>query len=101
MTRPAARLNDKTLGNCEVHGPNIKGRIITASSNIIVNGRPLARHGDKVKADCGHIAEIITEIGRVNPNQDIGTARLNDRVGKSPYKAVIITASPNVKTGNS
>lgn len=91
-----ARLNDRTLGDCSEHGPGIGGKIITGSPDIEVNGRPLARVGDKVLADCGHIAQIVTgsatEIGN-----DRLVARLNDRVGKSPYTAKIVTASPDTE----
>jgi hypothetical protein len=93
MMRGAARLNDKTIGNCSIHGPNIKGKIITSSPDIDVNGRGLARLGDKVLADCGHVAEIITASSTEDPNNKRGTARLNDKVGNSPYRAKIITAS--------
>jgi len=105
MSRPTARLNDKTFGTCfhPVHVPPLVtgGRIITASSDIVVNGRPLARHGDKVRADCGHISEIITDTGRNKPNADKGTARLFDKVGNGPYIAKIVTASPNLNQSNS
>lgn len=93
MMRGAARLNDRTIGDCDVHGPNIKGKIITASNNIEVNGRGLARLGDEVEAECGHVAKIITASGTEDPNDKKGTARLNDKVGDSPYKGKIITAS--------
>jgi uncharacterized Zn-binding protein involved in type VI secretion len=92
MSRGDARLNDKTIGNCAIHGPNIKGKIITASTNVITNGKGTARLGDKVRADCGHVATIIsassTEFANGKP-----IARLNDKVGESPYTAEIITAS--------
>jgi len=96
LNRGSARLNDQTLGNCSVHGSNIKGKIISASPNIEVNGRGLARLGDKVLADCGHEAEIITASSTEDPNNKRGTARLNDKVGNSPYEAKIITASNDV-----
>lgn len=93
--RGVARLNDKTLGNCSVHGPNIQGRIISGSGDVSVNNRATARLGDKVLADCGHVSEIITASGSEGINKKGGTARLNDRVGNSPYTARIITASTN------
>ena len=95
--RGIARLNDKTLGDCAVHGPNIQGRIITASGSEQVNGRPMARLGDTVRADCGHESKIVTASSSENPDSKIGTARLNDKVGRpgEPYKARIITASTN------
>jgi len=91
-TRGAARINDKTIGTCRIHGPNIGGRIIEASADVKVNGRGVARIGDKVQADCGHTATIITSSpsGDVN-DRDI--ARLNDKVGDSPYTGKISTAS--------
>lgn len=95
MSKGDARLNDKTLGTCSIHGPNIKGTIITSSSNVITNGKGVARLGDKVKADCGHVSTIIsassTEIANGKP-----VARLNDKVGNSPYVAEIITASTDI-----
>lgn len=99
--RAVARLNDKTIGECSVHGPNIKGRIITASSSVIVNGRPVARDGDKVKADCGHISRIITNTSKNKVDEKVGTARLNDKVEGPFYKARIITASADFNVSNS
>lgn len=93
--RGIARLNDKTLGDCAVHGPNIRGRIISGSGDVSVNGRSTARLGDKVLADCGHISDIITSGVTEDTNNKGGTARLNDKVGNSPYTARIITASTN------
>lgn len=93
MSRGAARQNDKTIGDCDIHGSNIKGRIVTGSGNIDVNGRPLARLGDRVEADCGHSAEIVTASNTEDPNEKRGTARLRDKVGNSPYKGRIVTAS--------
>lgn len=93
--RGIARLNDKTIGTCALHGPGISGTIITASSKYYANGRQVARQGDKVKASCGHTAEIITYASRHNVDSRDGTARLNDKVGNSPYVGRIITASGN------
>lgn len=95
-SRGAARLNDITIGTCTVHGANIKGKIITASGNVFVNGRQTARLGDTVLADCGHTAKIITASTSENTNSKIGTARLNDKVKGPEYTARIITASSNV-----
>lgn len=95
-SRGAARLNDLTLGSCAIHGPNIKGKIITGSGDITVNGRPVARLGDRVLADCGHDAVIITASGTENSNGKGGTARLNDKVKGDFYSGVIVTASGDV-----
>lgn len=95
MSRGAARLNDKTLGVCShpSHIPQtVQGRIITASGDTIVNGRPVARLGDKVLSSCGHIGIICTAATSENTNKKVGTARLNDKT-TGFYKARIITAS--------
>lgn len=91
-----ARLGDKCIGSCSVHGANIIGRIITSSANVAANSTPVARLGDKVLANCGHVATIITAAPRTDSNTSGGTARLGDLVGNSPYKGVIITASTTV-----
>lgn len=98
MSRGTARLNDQTLGDCAIHGPNIGGKIITASSDTKVNNRGVARLNDTVLADCGHTATIITGSGTVKVNNRLH-ARLNDAVGNSPYTAKIITASGDTSLG--
>jgi len=92
MNRGAARHNDLVKGNCAIHGANIMGRIITSSSDVITNGRGQARIGDKVKADCGHEAVIITGSGKEIANGR-PVARQNDLVGNSPYTGKILTGS--------
>lgn len=91
MARQVARLGDRTQGVCSVHGPQ-GGTITTASTNSFVNDRGIARLGDAVTADCGHVSAIITasENSKVNER---GIARLADAVGGGPYTATIITAS--------
>jgi len=97
--RPVARLGDKTIGSCEVHGDDITGQIITGAANALVNGKPTARLGDTVLASCGHTAKIITgtAVSLVNGGSK-PTARLGDQVGDSPYTAIIITASQDTFT---
>lgn len=91
MPRPVARLGDRTEGTCAVHGRQ-GGTIITASTDVSINQRGIARLNDQVEADCGHIAYIITGSDDVPTNQR-PTARLNDQVGNSPYEAIIISGS--------
>lgn len=93
--RGAARLGDRTLGSCKVHGPNIGGTIITASPNFQANDKGVARLADTVLCDCGHQALVITCCATVQAN-DRGVARLNDMVQGPEYTGVIVTASPNV-----
>lgn len=92
--RGVARLGDKTIGGCAVHGPGIGGTITSASPDVICNGKGVARLGDQVTADCGHVSQIITASYTVITNGR-GTARLSDSVAGSPYIATIITASPD------
>ena len=95
MNRGAARHNDLVKGNCAIHGPNIMGRIITSSSDVTTNSRGQARIGDKVKADCGHEAVIITGSGKELANGR-SVARQNDLVGNSPYTGKILTGSSDI-----
>lgn len=92
MSRGVARLDDRTIGDCSIHGTNIGGKITSASSNIFANKRGVARLGDTILADCGHESIIITASPTTTANQR-GVARLNDQVGNSPYTAKIISSS--------
>jgi uncharacterized Zn-binding protein involved in type VI secretion len=88
-------LGDKTHGTCsdESHQEPIEigGVIITASSNVFVNGRQVARLGDIVQTDCGHISYIITASKNVDNGNMV--ARLGDDIGNGPYSAKIVTSS--------
>ena len=94
--QPVARLGDRTMGSCSVHGGGIGGTITSASPTITVNNIPAARLGDQVTADCGHTATIISAGMNTDPNNVGGIARLGDQVGNSPYTAQIVSASPTV-----
>lgn len=90
-----ARLGDRTMGTCSCHETpiTVAGTIISASSDVIVNARGVARVGDTVQADCGHTATIITG----KPNHLVNgrqVARLGDEFDGC-YSGVIITASPD------
>lgn len=93
--RGVARLGDRTIGACAVHGPNIGGTIISASGDVIANDKGVARLADTVRADCGHIALIITCAATCVAN-DRGVARLNDLVKGPEYSGQIISASADV-----
>lgn len=99
MTRGVARLGDLTSGVCNhpVHlvPLPIGGQIVTASGSVYANNRPVARLGDNVLADCGHLSIIITSATTVDSNKR-GNARIGDQVGGGPYSATIITASTTV-----
>ncbi len=90
-----ARLGDRTIGACSIHGAPMGGLIITASSDVVANDRGVARLGDIVLADCNCVSNIITAASTVITN-DRGTARLQDRVAGASYTAVIVTGSPDV-----
>lgn len=93
--RGVARLGDRCIGACVVHGPNIGGTIISASGDVIANDKGVARLADTVRADCGHIALIITCAATCVAN-DRGVARLNDLVKGPEYSGKIISASADV-----
>lgn len=92
--RGAARLGDRTQGQCAIHGPNIGGTIITCSENYQANDKGVARLADTVLADCGHQALIITACATVQAN-DRGVARLSDLVKGPEYTGSIVSASPD------
>lgn len=91
MTRPVARLNDRTTGVCAIHGP-IGGEIITASTDTLTNTpRGTARIGDTVRADCGHTGEITTGSPNVEANLR-KVARIGDKF-EGTYSGEIITGA--------
>jgi len=93
-----ARLNDIVEGICEIHGPQ-KGRITSASPDVIVNGRGVARIGDKVKAECGHVSTIVSGSTSEKPNGKLGIAKQTSNVGllNEPYKGRIYTGSTDTR----
>lgn len=95
MARYVARLGDRTSGVCSIHGSQ-GGTITTASTDSFVNDRGVARLGDSVTADCGHVSEIVTSSTDSYTNTR-GVARLGDAVDRGPYTATIVTASPDTK----
>jgi uncharacterized Zn-binding protein involved in type VI secretion len=86
-----ARLGDSTIGSCRVHGPDIRGTIISASTDTIVNNRGTARLGDTVLAECGHQGTIVSASSTTLCNGR-GTARFGDNIS-GIYTATIISAS--------
>ena len=91
--RGIARLGDSTFGTCYAHNTPIivGGSIISGSQHSLCNGRPVARLGDTVLADCGHTAIIISASTNTDCNNR-GVARLGDSTAGS-YVATIISAS--------
>ena len=64
MSKKIARVGDRCHGTC--HHPShdspitVGGTIITGSDKGYDEDRKIARVGDKVRTDCGHIGTIIT-----------------------------------------
>lgn len=90
MTKPIARIGDKTYGYCKKHKKDFKGTIISGSPNVLVEGSPAARIGDIVKSDCGHVGKIITGCPVVDVNSP-PVARLGDKTD-GIYQATIVSA---------
>jgi len=95
MSRPVARVGDRTIGTCFAHDPpiTIGGTIVTGSADTTVNSRLDARVGDTVRTDCGHTGTIVSGSPSVTTNSKL-TARIGDKV-TGIYVAEIITGSPN------
>lgn len=91
-----SRVTDRTRGVCYGHRYPITvgGSIIQGSPDTYANGLKIARIGDMVRADCGHISKIITGSPDVYAN-GIKVARLGDKVS-GIYIATIISASSDV-----
>lgn len=89
-----ARIGDATFGVCRIHG-NQNGRIISCSGNVFANALGVARLGDAVQADCGHVDYIISGSSTVYAN-GMAVARVGDRIGQSGiYTASITEGSTN------
>lgn len=93
MARGIARMFDGTFGVCFCHRRPIAvgGRIISGDFNTLLDGRPVARFGDTVKASCGHTGRIISSSTNVLTGS-LGVARLGD-IGSGCYKFTITSAS--------
>jgi len=93
-----ARFGDKLKGICSCHKTPIAvtATIITGSSDTFVNGYPVARLGDTVKATCGHTGKIVT-CSSTHFANGLGVARLGDSTSGC-FKGTIITASPDTLT---
>ena len=58
MGMPACRKDDITIGFCVVCRKPSAGKIDTASDDVKINGRGVARDTDIVKANCSHTGKI-------------------------------------------
>jgi zinc D-Ala-D-Ala carboxypeptidase len=106
MSRGFARLDDEVTGTCtdKNHKGIIKGKITSASADhqLDPSNKGIARLGDTVLADCGHVAYINSASDTVITNNR-GAARQDDTVGSyndssSPYSGKITKFSDDVDT---
>lgn len=101
--RGIARLNDVTFGTCyhKDHPPDgvkVRGKIISASGSVFVNGRGAARKDDVVLTSCGHY-DYILDPGTTVFADKRKIAVLNTPIGKNEiYIAQIISASGDTNT---
>lgn len=91
--RGIARIGDRCKGVCTAHvtPQTVEGVIISGCSTSFINGRAVARIGDKVRSECGHEGIIISGSGTAM-FEGRGHARLGDQF-KGDYTGEIITAS--------
>jgi uncharacterized Zn-binding protein involved in type VI secretion len=99
MTLGIVRLGDVAIGTCKCHKNTrkVKGKVITASTDTYANSLGIARLGDMVKFNCGHVAPIVSASNETFTNS-LGTARLGDKVMNKCIKAVLVTASEDTFT---
>ena len=99
-----ARVTDEHKGICD-HGlsccpHSVIGTITHGSSNININGLPVARLNDKVEHNCPHCGTgYISSCSPTVKINGIGVARLGDTVTYIGGSGVITTASSNVIGG--
>jgi len=88
-----ARITDLTFGICRCHlfPLSVGGVIISGSGKTFAESLNVARIGDIVKANCGHIGIIISGSG-IAFADSIGIARLTDQT-TGCYRATIVSAS--------
>ncbi len=84
-----ARVGDIFVGVCRCHRDpiSVTGTIISGSSNITVDGMPLARIGDMVMCSCGHVATIVS--GGKNSGQGMNIARVGDVAAGCPVGTLV------------
>lgn len=100
MGQPVARLGDRVVGRCH-HGRDDcphqwSGTIIGGSDNVITEGNPQARLGDKVQHNCPHCGTgtIIEGSGSVLNQQ--GLAHINDEIITPAGKGRIVGSADSV-----
>lgn len=91
--RGIARVGDKCKGTCTAHKDpiEVEGIIISGSGDSFIDGRAVARIGDKVRSNCGHEGIIISGSPDAFFN-GLQHARLGDQF-KGDYTGLIISAS--------
>lgn len=101
MDRKIARVGDRAQGICyhPSHDSPIStgGTIITGSNKCYDEGKKIARVGDKVLTDCGHMGTIISGADK-NYDEDKKIARVGDKVS-NVFVATIITGSNKTYSG--
>lgn len=92
-----SRLGDLATGTCYAHqNPiHVVGNIISGSSNTYCNNLNVARNGDPVLFNCGHVGVIIS--GSKNKCNNLSIAKITDSV-VGPMIAVLVSGSPNINT---
>jgi hypothetical protein len=90
-----ARIGDRTTGVCRhpSHDPAITvgGSITTGSSSVTDEGKGVARIGDTVTSDCGHIGNIVTASSQISAEGSL-VARQGDSFS-GVYSGNIISSS--------
>lgn len=95
-----ARVGDRAQGTCTAHKTPIStgATIIAGSPTVTVENKAVARVGDAVQTDCGHISKIVSGSPDITAD-GIAVARLGDSVADGPFTGTIVSAAATV-TGN-
>jgi len=93
---PSSRKDDLWEGTCNAtgHGYVKGGTIVEGSLDVLLNGKPNARKGDKVVATCGHEGIISSGSPDCTIN-GVPDARVGDTVTGLTIDGIITTGSPD------
>lgn len=101
MGKSICRIGDKWEGICnhpDHSSPiSVTGEIITGSGFCTVDGIGISRHGDTVKATCGHTDTIIATATTLDID-GIPPARVDDETTGSPLEGVLVEGSSTATT---
>ncbi len=97
MGSQVCRQGDATEGFCKACRKQVGGKIMSASENVKVNQRGVARQDDIVMSMCGHLGNIKARSVQTEVNQR-AIATVGD-IFTGTYTGILKNGSENVTAG--